>query len=143
VIVDNLLHLLSTLRLSDAMDIAVVTLIFFGFLIVLRETRSTSAVRGILVVIAVCLFLYLMARWLRLTATAILFERFWIIVLLALLIIFQNEFRKAIMDIGQLRAMRRFFISGGISIDEVLKAVRIFSRQKIGTLICVERRDPL
>jgi diadenylate cyclase len=86
---------------------------------------------------------YAIARGFHLTATEMLFERFWIVIVLATFIIFQTELRKALIDISQWSAFRRFFISGGVAIDEVLKAVRVFSRQKIGALICIERRDPL
>ncbi|MGI8906822.1 MAG: diadenylate cyclase CdaA [Candidatus Sumerlaeaceae bacterium] len=140
----NILQFFSSLRLADFLDIAVVTALFFGLLLVLRETRSTAAMRGVLGAIVGCFLVYTLARWLGLTATAMLFERFWIVIFLALLIIFQNEFRKALMDVGQLRAFRRFFTGGGaLAIDEVLKAVRTFSRQKVGTLLCIERRDSL
>lgn len=139
----NILHFFSSLRLADLLDIAVVTALFYTLLVVLRETRSTAAMRGVLGAIVGCFLVYTLARWTGLTATAMLFERFWIVILLALLIIFQNEFRKALMDLGQLRAFRRFFTGSALALDEVLKAVRTFSRQKVGALLCVERRDSL
>jgi diadenylate cyclase len=141
--VNNILHFFGTIRMADVVDLVFVTLLFYALLLVLRETRSSAAMRGVLGTVVGCFLVYTVARWLGLTATAMLFERFWIVIFLALLIIFQNEFRKALMDLGQLRAFRRFFTGGGLAIDEVLKAVRTFSRQKVGALLCVERRDSL
>jgi len=141
--VGNILHFFNTLRLSDVLDIAIVSVLFYAFLLLVRQTRSSAAMRGALGVTVVCFLIYTLARWLRLTTTALIFERLWVVILLAFLIIFQNEFRKAFVDISQLRAFRRFFTSGVVSLDEVLKAVRTFSRQKVGALICIERRDSL
>lgn len=139
----NPLNYITGIRFSDALDIAIVTGMVYLLLTVLKETRSTAAMRAVLGVITGCFFVYTLARWLNLTATAMLFERFWIIIILSLLIIFQNEFRKALMDLSQIQVFRRFFTGGGVALEEVLKAVRTFSRQKVGTLLCIERRDSL
>lgn len=139
----NLLNFFTTLRLSDLLDIAIVSVLFYLFLVLVRETKSTAAMRGALGVTVVCFLVYTLARWLGLTTTSLIFERLWVVIFLAFLIVFQNEFRKAFVDISQIRAFRRFFTGGGLSADEVLKAVRTFSRQKVGALICIERRDSL
>lgn len=139
----DLIHFFRTLRLADFVDVFVVTILIYVVLAILRETRSTAAMRGVLGVVAGCFLIYGLSRWMNLTATTMLFERFWIVIFLGVLIVFQNEFRKALMDISQLSAFRRFFTSGGLAAEEVLKAVRAFSRQKVGSLICIERRDSL
>jgi diadenylate cyclase len=129
---------------SDLLDIAIVAAIVFILLAILRETRSSSALQGLVGVIVGAIFLYGFARIFGLTATVMLFEKFWIVIVLIFLIVFQNEFRKALTDVGQLRLFRRIFApNSGEHLDEVLKAVRAFSRQKIGALICIERHTPL
>lgn len=131
------------MRIVDVVDILVVTLLVYAVLAILRETRSSAAMRGLVAVVLAGFFVYTIARVLQLTTTTILFERSWIVVVMVFLIVFQNEFRKALTDTGQFWAFRRFFSRGGVHIDEVLKAVRSFSRQKIGALVCIERRNPL
>ncbi len=136
--------LLISVHLSDLLDIAIVATIVFLLLAIVRETRSSAALQGLVGVIVGLIFLYGFARILNLTATVMLFEKFWIVIVLIFLIVFQNEFRKALTDVGQLRLFRRIFAPHtGEHLDEVLKAVRAFSRQKIGALICIERRTPL
>jgi diadenylate cyclase len=131
------------LRLEDVFDIAIVTGMFFILLGILRETRSSAALQGLVGVIIGLLFLYGIARIFELSATVMIFEKFWIVIVLMFLIVFQNEFRKALTDVGQLRLFRKIFARGGERLDEVLHAVRAFSRQKIGAIICIERRTPL
>jgi len=134
---------LTSIRLADLLDIGIVATIIFILLAILRETRSSAALHGLVGVIVGAVLLYGVARVLELSATVMLFEKFWIVIVLMFLIVFQNEFRKALADVGQLRLFRRIFSRGGEHMEEVLRAVRSFSRQKVGALICIERRTPL
>jgi diadenylate cyclase len=141
--VREVLSFITAMQLSDVLDILVVTSLVYIVLAILRGTRSSAAMRGMLGVLLLAFFIYTAARVLRLSATSLIFERFWIVIVLVFLIVFQNEFRKALTDMGQLRVFRRFLARGGVHIDELLQAVKTFSRQKIGALICIERRNPL
>jgi diadenylate cyclase len=141
--VRSILSFLGSLQISDLVDIAIVTVLIYAVLRVVRETRSFAAMRGLLIAVLAGTMIYVLARAFDLATTRLIFERMWIIVVLVFLIVFQNEFRKALTDFGQMRVLRRFFLSGGVHIDELIKAVRTFSRQKIGALICIERRNPL
>ena len=139
----DILNFLTSIRITDLLDIAIVMAIVYAVLALLRETRSASAMRGVIGVVLGSLVVYTLARLLSLTTTVLLFEKLWIVMVLAFLIVFEKDIRKALSDIGQMRAFRRFFTGGGVSAEELLKAVRAFSRQKIGALICIERRDSL
>lgn len=132
-----------SIRLFDLIDILIVTGLIYFVLGILRETRSSAAMRGLLGVLLFGFCIYAVARGMNLVTTKLIFERFWIVIVLIFLIVFQNEFRRALTDIGQLRVFRRFFSHGGVHLEEILKAVRSFSRQKVGALICIERRNPL
>lgn len=140
---NGILNFLSSFGFTDVLDIALVAALIYMVLALLRETRSDTAMRGVVGVALGGLVLYTLARLFSLTTTAMLFEKLWIVIVLAFLIVFEKDIRKALSDIGQMRAFRRFFASGGVSADELLKAVRAFSRQKVGALICIERRDSL
>jgi diadenylate cyclase len=131
------------MRIPDVIDILIVGTLIYVLLVILRETRSSAAMHGMIGIILAGFLLYTLSRFVHLSATAMLFEKFWIVIVLVFLIVFQNEFRKALNDIGQLRVFRRFFARGGEHIEELLRAVRAFSRQKTGALICIERRSPL
>lgn len=132
-----------TIRFADIIDIAIITGMFYCLLLILRETRSATVLRSVLAVILAGLLMYALGLWLELTATILILEKLWWILLLAIVMIFQMELRKAFMSISEIAAFRRLFTSRGVGLDEVLKAVRVFSRQKIGALICIGRRDNL
>jgi len=138
----NPLFLRSIIGWADILDIAIIATIFYVLLFLLKQTRSTSATRGVVGVIVVSFLLYAIARWVGLTATSTLFERFWLVIALAVLIIFQNEFRKGILDISR-RSLVRRFSRNAIPMDEVVKAVKQLSRLKEGAIICIERLDSL
>lgn len=138
----NPFKLLLTIGWADLLDIGVVASLFYVLLFLLKQTRSSSATRGVVGVIICSAALYALARWLGLTATSTLFERFWLVIALAVLIIFQNEFRKAIMDISR-RSLVRRFSRNAVPMDEVLKAIKQLSRLKEGAIICIERLDAL
>lgn len=127
---------------ADVLDVAIIGTLFYVLLYLLKQTRSSSATRGVVGVIVFSFLLYAMARWMRLTATSTLFERFWLVIALAVLIIFQNEFRKAILDISR-RSLVRRFSRNAMPMDEVVKAVKQLSRLKEGAIICIERLDAL
>lgn len=134
--------LLQMINWADMLDIAIIGMLFYVLLYLLKQTRSSSATRGVVGVIVSSFLLYVVARWLGLTATSTLFERFWLVIALAVLIIFQNEFRKAILDISR-RSLVRRFSRNGMPMDEVVKAVKQLSRLKEGAIICIERLDSL
>jgi diadenylate cyclase len=74
----------------------------------------------------------------------LIFENFWIVVVLVFLIVFQNEFKKALTDVGQMRVFRPFFPRREIDIlDQLLQAVKLMARDHVGALIVFERRNPL
>lgn len=127
----------------DVLDIGLVAIFFFVIFSLLRETRSFVALMGFVTVIVVSLILFLIARTYELKAMALIFTHFWIIGVLLFLIVFQNEFKKALTAIGQTRFFRLFLPSRTQYIDEVVKAVQVMARRKIGALIAFERRNPL
>lgn len=140
---ENLGSFLATLQISDLLDILIVTGLIFTVLRIVRETRSYTAMRGLIGIVLFGILIYVIARALNLITTVRIFERLWVVIVLVFLIVFQNDFRRALTELGQMRFFRRFFLSTGVDIEELLKAVRTFSRQKIGALICIERRNPL
>lgn len=138
-----ILGFLGSFRLLDVVDIAIVAAMVFAVLALLRETRSAPAMRGVLGMLVGGFLIYTLARTLGLVATAQVFERLWVVLAIGFIVAFEKDLRKALTDMGQARAFRRLFAGDGAGLDEVTKAVRSFSRQKIGALLCIERRDPL
>ena len=140
----ELLITLRNMHFPDMIDIMVVALFFYGIFALLRETRSVVALTGFITVMITSLLLFLVARTLDLQAMMLIFKHFWIVVVLIFLIVFQNEFKKALTDIGNMRLFRSFFPTREHHyIDEVVTAVQIMAGRNVGALICFERSNPL
>lgn len=127
----------------DVVDILMVATLFFMLFSLLRETRSYVALRGLMIILIASFIIFFMAKFLKMSALTLIFERFWIVVVLVFLIVFQNEFRKALTDIGQIRFFRALFTPSGLYLDEIIKAVMVMSARNVGALIAIERRNPL
>lgn len=127
----------------DVVDILMVATLFFMLFSLLRETRSYAALRGLMIILIGSFFFFFVAKFLKMSALTLIFERFWIIAVLVFLIVFQNEFRKALTDIGQIRLFRVLFHPSGQYLDEIIKAVMVMSARNVGALIAIERRNPL
>lgn len=132
------------MRLLDGLDILLVGLLFYVIFALLRETRSFVALLGFIICILGSLLVFLVARTFEMRAMILIFQYFWIIVVLVFLIVFQNEFRKALTSIGQMKLFRSLFPRRENDVlDEVVDAVMTMSQSRTGALIVLERRNPL
>lgn len=139
----ELVGIIAGMQFTDVVDILLVSVLFYFLFALLKETRSAVALRGLISIMIVSFLVFFFAKVLNLSAVSMIFERFWIVVLLVFLIVFQNEFKKALTDIGQLKIFRHFFHQSGAFLEEILKAVGIMSSRRIGALLAIERRNPL
>jgi diadenylate cyclase len=84
------LPLLFEIGLSGLLDILIVTLVIYTFLLVLKRTRRSGLIfTGIVIVGAI----YLLARKLNLLLTVALLQGFFAVILVALIVIFQEDLR--------------------------------------------------
>jgi len=135
--------LIISMEWNDVLDIALVSVIFYMLFRLLRESRSSVALEGMLTLLLLSFFVFFMSRFLNFSAMELIFERFWIVLVLAVLILFQNDFKRALVDLGQLRILRALFQHSSQYIDEIIAAVQTMSTRRIGALIVIERRNPL
>src|SRR5436189_2677857 len=113
---------LHSFRLRDAVDILVVAVVLYRVFVMFKETRAVQMLLG-LCGLMVASFL---ARRFELFSTSWLLDNFWSFWVLALVVLFQPELRRALAQLGQ----SRFFqgVSGGVReqrghlIDDVIKA---------------------
>ncbi len=126
----------STFRVFDLIDILVVSYFLYKLYMILKDTRARTVGSGI-VVLAV---FALLCKFLNLHVMSWLLDKGISIIFVALPIVFQPELRRALEKIGSgkfFRNNREVDIKAMIS--EVLDAVEIMSRDKVGALIVFER----
>ncbi|MEI7028323.1 diadenylate cyclase CdaA [Paenibacillus sp. y28] len=131
--------LLSDVGIKDIVDILIVSYVIYKLLILIRGTRAVQLLKGIFVVVLVWAISY----WFELNTLKWLMNQMFTVGVLALIIIFQPELRRALEQIG-----RGKLFSRGASdeqqdvaqtIGHLVKTVNVLSKRKIGALIVFER----
>jgi diadenylate cyclase len=123
------------MRWNDVVDIILVTFVLYYVFLLLRESRAIQMLQGF----AIILFLVLMSRILRLdTMTWILtgLSTIWII---AFIIVFQPELRRALVEFGQNRFFKIIFKEHAQLYREIKETAEILAKKKTGALIVLER----
>jgi diadenylate cyclase len=122
--------------LRDAIDIAVVSFLFYRLLILVRGTRAAQMLIGLIMLI----FLAVLAEWLRLSVLNWLIDSLRTVWVVVFIIIFQPEMRKALSQISESRVFKRFVSVGEFGyLAEIQSAVERMSRKGLGALIVIER----
>ncbi|HMX63288.1 MAG TPA: hypothetical protein PKD58_09500, partial [Candidatus Sumerlaeota bacterium] len=105
---DRLKSIFQSIDSVDVTDILVVSVIFYGIFFLLKESRSFTALRGLVAVIFTGLFVWVIAKVLALTATVRLLENSLIVIVIVFIILFSNELKRALTDFGQTSIFRPF-----------------------------------
>jgi diadenylate cyclase len=122
--------------LRDVIDILIVTFLFYRLLILVRGTRAAQMFIGLLTLV----LLAVVAEWLELSVLNWLVDSLRTVWLIAFIIIFQPEMRKALSQITESRLFNRFVQVGEFGyLSEVQSAVERLSRKGLGALIVIER----
>jgi len=127
----------------DFADIAIVAAVFYLIFSLLRETRSAVALQGLVTALLFCFLAFFLAEMAHLNAVSLIFRSFWIIVVLVFIVSFQHEFKRALTNVGQFRLFRVFFAQSSEFLEELLRAVSMMAKQRIGALIAIERANSL
>ncbi|HEX3017472.1 MAG TPA: diadenylate cyclase CdaA [Caproicibacter sp.] len=146
------LQLIRQFRLSDALDIILVSFIIYNGIKLIRETRAGQLVKGIIVLLIVWGLSFALQLYMMETILTYFFQYS----LIALLIVFQPELRRALEQIGRSGIGKKGWFLGltGGDADEMLKqnrravnavvdAAAQMSKQKTGALMVFEMKTKL
>lgn len=126
-------------RVSDLVDFVIVFLIVYELLKLVRGTRAVPMAFGIVVLA----MLYRLAHWLELRIVESILRYALNYAPLAIIVLFQSEFRAALTHIGKtLRnpmALRERAAAGRENFDELVLAATALASRKIGALVVLER----
>jgi len=125
--------------LRDTLDILLVTLGIYWLLLLIRGTRAIQILVGLIVMIA----LSLLSQLLELAALGLILERLVEPAVLIIVILFQNDIRRALARVG-----RGFFPSFSAEqeihvVEEIVRAAGSLSQRRHGALIVLERESNL
>lgn len=117
----------------DIIDITVVTILFYKLFMLIRDTRAVQVLKGLIILSLVTM----LAQMLQLPVLRWIMGGFWTIGVITAIIVFQPELRNALAQIGANRFTNIFLRPEFI--NEIGKAVEVFSQRKRGAIIALER----
>ncbi|OLC11183.1 MAG: TIGR00159 family protein [Chloroflexi bacterium 13_1_40CM_67_9] len=129
---------------NNVLDVLIVAVFVYYVLVLIRGTRAVQLLIGVMVLVLI----YVVATSLHLTLTTLLLQALFAVALIALVVVFQPELRRALGQIGQLGALNRLLTPGseeeleGI-VDELVRAALLISEAKHGALMVLERATGL
>lgn len=139
---DVVLRYLSSINIPfDLIDILLVAFIIYNGILLIKETRAAQLVRGILIILVVML----LANWFRLTSISFILRNTVQVGLMAVIVVFQPELRRALEHMGRSRSILGRFGNSEADlrivkeVNDVCEAVKLMSQYKIGALIVFER----
>ena len=148
---DSVISVLATFRITDAIDILLLTYLIYKGIQLIRETRAQQLLKGILLFAVASV----VANILSLNAMSYLLRKIFDIGVIAVVVLFQPELRRALEKIGRAK-VRNFGVFGigaehyekaerewGNTIDVMCSAAHELSKTKTGALIVCERQTKL
>lgn len=125
-------------QLLVVLDLVLVYLIVYRFLLWMRRSRSAPLLRGLFGLF----FIYFISIFLGLTTLRWILGKFATVVVLVLIILFQPELRRFLERLGSSRSVFSPFVSSQgketVMIGHLLKAVQMLAKERVGALIVIE-----
>ncbi len=135
-----MLPLLLSLHWYDILDILIVAFIIYKIIDLIKGTRAVQMVVGLVLLFVVSV----LSQKLHLVTLHWILTSFLGSIILVIIVIFQNDIRKALMNMGQAPFFRRVYFFGRESeIKELCRGIDILSSRQIGALIVLERNTGL
>jgi len=139
-----MLDLIRDIKINDLLDIFIVSLLIYNFLRLISNTRAFQILAGIFVLIIPLAI----SPWYPLPTINWILRHLFQIGILSLIIIFQSEIRKALAQLGQTSSfmghrMSAFYSDFPKMVDEIISALNILAKNKIGAIIVFEHSTGL
>jgi len=124
----------------DVLDILLVSVIVYRLLLIIKGTKAAQMLIGL----GVLLIASLLSRYLELYTVDWLIQSFWAQAVIALIILFQPEIRRALAQMGEAQFFPSFTSAEELkSLEEIVRAAVALANRKIGALIVIERETSL
>jgi diadenylate cyclase len=140
VVTQQILHFLQQVTFRDLLDVLLMAVIVYNILLLIRGTRAVQMVLGILFLVVV----YYLARWGELLTLQITLEAFFSFLPFAVIVLFQDEIRRALAQFG---SKRLWTLGAHQRVDplfkEIVLAATALASRRIGALIVIERLEGL
>src|SRR5215468_613594 len=133
-------HLWTSFGVRDLVDVTIVALVLYRVLLVFRGTVAIQKLAGLGLLMAA----RLIARQADLRSLSFVLENFWAFWVLAMIVLFQPELRRALAHAGRNPLLQRALGQASAArrqlLEEIVRAVEALAAKRIGALIAVERQ---
>jgi len=135
------IELLRDVGILDLIDIGVVAAMAWVGLRLVRRTRARPALLGL----ATLFGIYLVARQVGLELTAAIFQAFFAVLVLILVVVFQDDLRRIFEQVGAWVSRRGATeeVPGAGPIETLVAAVEKLAESRTGALVVVPGREPI
>jgi len=139
---DKLISWLKEIGLFSALDILFMSLIIYTILVWFKRTRAAFVLTGIFIVAGI----YLLTRQFNLVMTAGIFEEFFAVILIIMVVIFQEELRRlfeqvAVWSLKKRVSRKKAVLLSREEVEILVRTIMDFAREKIGVLIILRGKD--
>lgn len=134
----------------DLLDILILSYLLYMVIKLVKETRAEQLVKGIILLLGA----YFLVDLFKLKAMGFLFNNFFEWGILAVIVMFQPELRRALEKVGRSKVLKlsklqinsdpnSFYSKWNKCIEAIVSAATRLSMSKIGALIVIERETKL
>ncbi len=134
-------ELSSQLRVADVMDIGIVSVLLYVAISWLKERASRSLALSIIALLA----LFLLARWLEMYLTTMIFQIGFLGVVLVLVVVFQQDIRHGFERLAASFWLRRTGVPEPTQqlVDTIAEAIDYLAKHHIGALFVFPGEEPI
>jgi len=133
-------ELFDLLTWTDLIDIAVVTVLLYNLLLLIRGTRAVQMLVGLLLTLGVLQ----VARFARLRTLEAIISNFFLVLPFAIIVLFQDQIRRGLANIGRNPLFGRSSSHQlETLLNEVVRAAGTLSARRVGALVVFERQEGL
>ncbi len=134
------MEILRQFRWQDLVDIILMSIILYRLLLIIKGTRAAQMLIGL----GVLLLASLLSSYFELYTIEWLIQSFWAQIVIAIIIIFQPEIRRALAQMGETQFLHTLTSAEELkSLEEIVRTAISLSNRKIGALIAIERDTSL
>jgi diadenylate cyclase len=123
----------------DFLDIALISMVLYRLLLILKGTKAVQMLMGL----GILLLASVASRYLELYTIDWLVQSFWAQIVIAIIVLFQPEIRRALAHIGEAQFLTFTKAEELKSLEEIVRASISLANKKIGALIVIERDTSL
>ena len=135
-----MIEFIRQIRWQDMVDVILMSIIVYRLLLIIKGTKAAHMLIGL----GLLLMASLLSRYFELYTVDWMIQSFWAQIVIAIIILFQPEIRRALAQMGEAQIFKNLTSAEELkSLDEIVRATVALANKKIGALIAIERDTSL